>query len=207
MPWLLSEDAALKTKLSGITVPNGNADERVNVRFRVPETWAKFAFPQIIIEHGSITRSSERETRGHVLLPYAPEGHAGWDEQDDPSKSPYFLEDYPIPYEIEYQITTYCRFSQQDRMLTALLQSPSRIPARFGFLVIPQDGTIRRLDLTAGPQADTERDGDGARLFKQFYTLTVSTELLPSVVTAVDRVLSTGINLDVEYYDPVISVP
>jgi hypothetical protein len=207
--WLLNEDAAIKAKLSGLKVTDSsNPDRPVGVRYRLPDdTYAKMTFPMIIIEHGNIAKADDREHRGSGLLPYAPEGKRRWADYENPDKSPYWHATWPIPYNLDYQITTYSRHAMHDRVLTAMLAGSNRLPARGGFLEIPQDGTVRRMDLIGGPEPDEDRDADGKRLFKTVYTVRVSSELFPEEVEEVVRVIDGGVHLDVIYYDTSISVP
>jgi len=206
MTWLLNEDAGLKKKFAGLTVSDVNSPTRpVLVRFRLPENEFKdMTFPAVVIDHGGISKADDREHRGSALLPYAPEGQPKWADYENPAASPYWLNEWPIPYDLDYTITVYSRQALHSRALVAALAQPDRIPARFGYVEIPQDGTIRRLDLMGGPEPDEARDADGKRLFKNVYMVRVSSELLPSQVEAVTRVLEDGVQLDVEY-DPVLS--
>lgn len=200
MPWLLNEDAAIKAKLQGLTVTDVNAPTAgrpVAVRFRLPETeLADLTFPSIIIEHAGLYVDNEREHRGTgVRLPYAPEGFDLWATPEDPSTSPYLLDQFPIPYNIDYLVSLYSRKIAHQMTLRAALASFDRIPGRFGFLEIPQDGTIRRLDLLGGPDLQAYHDGDNKRIFRDAYRVRVSSELLQSQVYTVTKVLQTVINI------------
>lgn len=204
MPWLLNEDEALKKKLQGITVEDENSPTTgrpVVVRFRLPDSeLADVTFPMIVIDHAGLDRDPEREIRGQGLLPYAPEGKLPWAEYDDPSKSPYWFDEWPIPYNVDYNITVYSRKALHDRFLTAALAMPTRIPTRYGFLEIPQDHTVRRLDLLGGPEPDHTKDQDGKRIFRQLYNVRVSSELTLRQVTEIQKVLSVQIDLR-HYWD------
>jgi hypothetical protein len=158
MPWLINEDRAVKAKLQGLTVTDVNAPDgrAVAVRYRVPESeLAQQTFPLIVIEHAGIDKADEREHRGYVHLPYAPEGAEPWWNPDNPSydvtKSPYLVE-FPIPYDLRYRIIVFTRTSLARHGAAAALAQHDRIPARFGFLEIPEDGTVRRLDLARRPR-------------------------------------------------------
>jgi hypothetical protein len=80
-----------------------------------------------------------------------------------------------------------------------------RIPARFGFLTIPEDGTVRRLDLLGGPELVDTRDEDGKRLFRREYLISVSSELLASV--AAQYAQATSVALDFEYFSDHVIQP
>lgn len=197
MPWIFNEDLALKTKLSGLTVTDVNAPNGrpVAVRFRLPETeLADLTFPCLIIEHDSITKDSEREHRGFVQIPYAPEGLPMWPdslqpEGLDPAKSPYWS-DYPIPYNIDYTVTLMSRKAVHHITLVGALAGQNRMPARFGGLDIPEDGTVRRLDLIGGPELANLKDVEGKRLFTATYLIRVSTELVDFQIQTFEKVLA-----------------
>lgn len=172
MPWLENEDAALKKKLSGLTVVDAALSDPVSVavRFIVPEDeFSDVAYPLITITHASVERDPERESRGVVEIQAPPEGF-------DPSLGPYLAET-PVPYNIDYQIVLYTRLVQHRTELVRVLAGFDYLPERFGFLEIPQDSTVRRLDLLGGPQLNSGRDSNGKRLFTATWRVRVSTEL------------------------------
>jgi hypothetical protein len=115
----------------------------------------------------------------------------------DPADVPFYS-DFPIPYNIDYQITVYSRKALHDRVLVASLAANDRIPERFGFLEIPEDGTFRRLDLIGGPSPEVEKDRDGKRIFRSIYAVRVSSELLPGEVDQYYKVLTDPV-LALEY--------
>ncbi|MFH9606860.1 hypothetical protein [Streptomyces sp. NPDC017448] len=172
MPWLLNEDGALKAKLTGLTV-GASAVARpipVDVRFRVPEDeFEDVTYPLIMLTQISVERAPEREHRGFVHIETLPEGVAA-------QGVPLFAE-MPVPYEIDYQVQLFCRTVQHRTELVARLARFEFLPERFGFLTIPQDDTVRRLDLIGGPEMSAGRDSDGKRLFTATYRVRVSTEL------------------------------
>ena len=208
MPWLLNEDAALKAKLQGIVVtdtndPNGR---NVPVRYRLPETEiSDLTFPIIVISHNGWYLANEREHRGKMPLPYAPEGQQPWWDDSlgpahaefDPTDSPYNMF-IPLPYNFDYQIEVYCRFMHEHTIpIVSALAQYNRLNAKFGFLDIPQDGTKRTMQLLGGPDLETLKDENDKRLFKISYLVRVFSELVPAVVS---EVLATAINLDFTVY-------
>lgn len=172
MPWVLNEDSALKTKLSGLTITAAASDTPlpVGVRFTVPEDeYADFTYPLITLTHALIERDPERESRGYTALSALPEGV-------DPALGPYFAE-FPVPYNIDYQVILYTRFLEHRTPLVATLATLDYLPERFGYLQIPQDQTVRRLDLLGGPELNSGRDSNNKRLFTATYRVRISTEL------------------------------
>lgn len=186
MPWLANEDAAIKAKLLGLSVADTNTPEfgmPVDVRFGLPEQEiATMTFPLLVIERHDADRDPEREARGTISLQYAPEGYELWPEDES---SP-FITTNPIPYTITYQVTAYARKQWHLTELAAKLSVFERLPARFGFLVIPQDKTVRRLDLIGGPEFSQGRDEQGKRLWQLTYLLSVSSEVLSTVTEVID---------------------
>lgn len=195
MPWLLNEDRAIKAKLAGLTVQDVNAPASgrpVKVRFRLPEVeLADVDFPMVVIEHAGITKDEEREHRGTTRLGYTPEGL--------PPVDGGYRTEFPIPYNIDYQISVYSRKIQHHMALVATLAQHDRLPARFGYLEVPEDETIRRLDLVGGPELESSHDGDDKRLFRATYVVRVSSELTDIEAQQVFTVLSVVI--DVEDYN------
>lgn len=199
MPWLLNEDAAVKRKFEALSVTDENAPSGarpVTVRFRMPETeMGNVSYPMIYLDHAGISKADDREHRsGVTYLPYVPEGYdqAGvltrdpetgemipWDTTTDfdPTLSPFRTRDYPIPYNIDYTVTVEARYNSHITQIVGALAVIDRIPARFGYIEVPEDGTVRTLDLLGGPEIAAERDGDGKRIFRAVYSIRVVSEL------------------------------
>lgn len=172
MVWLLAEDAALKKKLTGLTVEGSALTEPipVDVRMSVPEDeYADFTYPLIMITQADVIRATERESSGFSQLKALPEGM-------DPTSGPYFAT-IPTPHDIDYQIVLYTRLNQHRTELVGRLAHFEYLPERFGFLDMQGDSTVRRLDLLGGPEMDSGRDKDQKRLFTATYRIRVSTEL------------------------------
>lgn len=193
MPFLQNEDAALKLKLQGLTVTDATSDpvnsRRVQVRFQDPEyELADATYPLVLLSHTGIERAEERESRGLVTMNYAPEGYEPWTPLADPNASPYTTET-PIPVNIRYAIQVFARKSQHLIQLTGALMGFYRLPPRFGFLQIPQDGTVRRLDILGGPEYRETKDESNKRIFIAMYEILVSSEIFWSDIEAMPTVL------------------
>lgn len=191
MPWLYNEDAALpqvpKFKLQGLTVSDANNPaRRVPVRYRLPEDeLATLTYPIIIIEHQGVNPDPSREHRGYIQLGYAPEGYAPWWPSYalsyDPTLSPLYSF-FPLPYNIDYSVTVYCRkMVEHLQPLLATLATENYLPYHFGYLNIPQDGTVRTMFLMQGPQIEYGKDQDDKRLFRAVYLIRVVTEIIPTI--------------------------
>jgi len=201
--WLFNEDLALKSKLQGIAVPTDvNAPPTgrpVKVRYRMPNTeLGELTFPHLIIEHMDILRDSSREHRGWIQLPYAPDGYEGWwgpdDDVMDPTLSPYYTE-FPIPMNIRYRITLLSRGARELSAIVGRLMQIDRLPPRFGYLEVPQDGTIRTMELLDGPDITYAKDGDDKSLHSASYIVSVATELLPQEIQQFTRVTDLHLTL------------
>ena len=191
--FIFNEDRAMEKKLEGLVVPAVNSPD---TGLPVSTLWFNndielnnLTYPAVVICNKGITKDPERESRGWVQLPYTPEGFKPWDNYTDVTESPYWAQ-APIPYNIDYQIEVLARTNVHATYLRAILAGPDYLPARFGYLEIPEDGTVRRLDLNAGPTEVDTRDSDGKRLFHAAYAVRVSTELLPQQIEAYYKVQS-----------------
>jgi hypothetical protein len=177
MPLVLNEDKALKANLSGITVSDsGNPNRPVGVWFGHPELEIRQqSYPYITIELIGISEDIERAHRGTIELNYFPEGA---------DTSHQYITDYPIPVNLDYQITTWARQPRHDRQLLSSLIQGQRIPLRFGTLVIPEDMTVRRMDFLGSTKRD-RIDENGKRLFSTVFNVRVSAEVLPAVLNQI----------------------
>ena len=122
-----------------------------------------------------------------------------WDVSTDfdPSLSPFRSDDYPIPYNLDYAVTVYTRKQTHIQQLVNSLAVIDRLPFRFGYLEIPQDGTVRTLEVINSVAIDTFRDSDGKRSFRADYAVRVATELTPYAVTQLANTYVTEIDISV----------
>lgn len=193
MPFILNEDKALKQRLAGITVSDsGNPTRPVGVWFGQPDVEIRQqSYPYITIDLVGINEGVERAHRGYVEFNYTPEGA-------DPTKK--YESWYPIPVDLQYQVTTYARQPRHDRQIINELFKSDRLPLRFGLLLIPEDSTVRRLDVLGFIKRDTtEQD---KRLFSNVFNVQISSELLQEDLDQVYQVLEApNITLNEQYTD------
>jgi hypothetical protein len=189
------------------TSPTGGRP--VGVRFRLPENEVtELSYPVIIIEHSGIFPAPEREHRGYIQLPYAPEGYAPWWSSSainyDPSLSPYYSY-FPVPYNFDYVVTLYSRLSHFHMIpLVEQIAGEDRLPYHMGYINIPQDQTKRTMQLLAGPEFGYEKDQDGKRRYFVTWKVRVFSELVPGVAAiGVDLFRINTIHLDLSVYDSV----
>lgn len=101
--------------------------------------------------------------------------------------------DYPVPVNIDYQVTTYARQPRHDREILSQLMF-SRLPFRFGILET-DDNTVRRLDILDVSKRDVTEAGK--RLFVNAFTVRISSEIAQSTLRKlykVQTVIGTGAN-------------
>lgn len=189
MPFIFNEDKALKAMLAGITVSDAKNNSRpVGVWFGQPDLEIREqSYPYMTIDLVDVNEAIERSHRGVIDLNYTPEGL-------NPDVT--YTVDFPIPMDLYYQITTYSRNPHHDRQLiSALMQD--KLPLRFNFLTVPEDGTSRRVDFLGFSKRDTVESDK--RLFVNTFSVRVSSEIiygLPKDIPAVDEVITTYTIID-----------
>jgi hypothetical protein len=173
MTFMLSEDAALKTRLQGMTVSDqksvtDNLPRPVGVWFGYPDQEVRAqSYPYVTIEMIDIQRDTQREMRGTTDAPYlVPEGVTIPEGQS-------FITDLPIPVSIDYQVTTYARHPLHDRQIVAQLLH-QKLPFRFGYLEM-DDNTVRRMDVMDVSKRDVVEQGK--RLYQNVVTVRISSEI------------------------------
>lgn len=199
----LDEDDALKTKLLRGTGPNSApgffvtnyADGKqipINVFFRSPDTEVvSRTFPHFAIDLIDIEPDHERMHRAAgFIVPYPTETAT--------PASGYFdiASDFPMPFMLIYQISAISRDPTHDRQLGQLLYM--MFPYQFGQLNMTNfDGTVRRADLRSTERRDLAADATNKRIYRQIFTVAVSSEFYLNVLQQIQQVLS--VETDVEY--------
>ena len=102
----------------------------------------------------------------------------------NPEDNDWYI-DFPIPVNIDYQITVYSRQPRHDRQIMAQLLF-NKIPLRFAVLET-DDNTVRRLDVLDISKRDITEAGK--RLFVNAITVRVSSEIAPVLFNKVYKVL------------------
>lgn len=203
MTFLLSEDKALRDLLVGMVVTDqksdatGTATRPVKVYFGQPDQELRDqTYPYITIDMIDLSEDTMRAMRGKAKPSYYqnPEIMAGTDGQTSYDSDVHNWEiDYPIPVNIDYQVTTYCRQPRHDRELLAQLLY-TKIPMRFAVLEVDNNdaqGTIRRLDVLDVSKRDVTEQGK--RLFVNAFTLRVSSEIAPSTFREMYKALQVTV--------------
>jgi hypothetical protein len=187
--WVLDEDDALKAKLSGFTVKNPAdgtpLDVAVYFRFPDPEERTR-TFPHIAIDLVDIQFARERAHRAFQFpLNYNLEENAA------PPGFQLVADDFPLPWDLIYQLGVYSRQPRHDRQL--LLMMYQMFPEQFGSLDMSTiDGTIRRADLLEVVRRDTV-DAAGKRLYRFIVTVSISSEFFLNQIQTVQQ--ATGFKI------------
>jgi hypothetical protein len=173
-PLFLEEDNMLKELLKGIVVNDQRADNEqigrlVQVWFGQPDVELRDqTYPYITIDLIDILEDRARSHRGKVDKTTAP--------YLQPANFPVnknWQIDYPIPVNLDYQVTTYARHPRHDRaILSELLYS--RLKFRFATL-LGNDDTYRRLDVLDVSKRDIVEQAK--RLFINAITVRISSEI------------------------------
>lgn len=192
MSFLLAEDEAVKALLTPLYVTDDKMNPRpVKSWFGQPDLELREqSYPYITIDLIDITEATERTMRGYIHLDYVPDGEA--DPEDGFGYNTY----YPIPYNLDYQITSYARHPRHDReIIRELLQN--RFGSRMHSLYVPVDGTTRSMFLMQQVKRDTTEQNK--RLFRNAFTVRVFSELLPAEIDKAKQVIAVtnSINLSI----------
>jgi len=209
MTFLLDEDEALKELLKGMTVTDQKArssqttTRKVGVWFGQPDQEVTDqAYPYITIDMIDIAEDTMRAHRGSIKPLYvedpelmiqgvqAAQGVQAVQQVNYNTELHNWEIDWPVPVNIDYQITTYARQPRHDReLLSQLLYT--RLPFRFGVLNTgpnTQYGTVRRLDVLDVSKRDVTEQGK--RLFVNAITVRISSEIIQSQLNKVYQVQS-----------------
>ena len=204
MTFLLAEDDALKKLLKDMTVTDqkGGGTRKVGVWFGQPDQEiTDQKYPYIVIDMIDIAEDTARAMRGMVKPVYLDDPTNMVPATEEDPAIPYDSETnnweihWPIPVNIDYQITTYSRQPRHDREILAQILY-TRIPMRFAILE-PDDGnaagigTVRRLDLLDIAKRDVTEQGK--RLFVNAFTVRVSSEIAETTYNQVYKALQVNV--------------
>ena len=183
MSFILSEDAAMKNYLQGMTVADEKAAVRpVKVWFGYPDVEIRTqSYPYVVIELVDIVPATERQISG-VIYDNDRQGTIA------PVSGVVYGYQIPLPYDLVYQITTYSRHPRHDRAI--LFQMQQKFPSQYGSLLVPNDLNTESANRHMFLDGFIKRDQieDGKRLFRGVYTVRVVSEMTP---TTAGNALST----------------
>lgn len=190
--FLFAEDKALLERVSNLAVvDSANPERRVKSYYVYPDTELEKAYPFVTVDLIDISPAHEREaseqTYYYVESPSESMIRSSTDLQYYPdSLTKEQLSAIPgmsatekfVPVDLMYQVTTWCRNPIHDRQLTGLILRRV-FPFRRGFIEVPEDGTIRRLDLLDWRKADILDQETGYRkaIHRKVYTVSINAEI------------------------------
>jgi hypothetical protein len=192
MTFLLSEDEALRNLLKDMVVTDQKSvtasgpQRKVGVWFGQPDQEIRNqSYPYVTIDMIDISEDFQRAMRGRAKPIYFEDPSVIGDSTTyDPDNHSWDIS-YPIPVNIDYQITAYSRQPRHDREILAQLLY-TKIPLRFAVLET-DDNTVRRLDVLDVSKRDVTEQGK--RLFVNAITVRVSSEISPESYTKAYKVL------------------
>lgn len=200
MNFLLDEDEALRNLLKDMVVTDQKAasspetTRKVGVWFGQPDQEIRSqSYPYITIDMIDIAEDFSRAHRGKVKPPYMQNPTTiGEDTEYDPDLHDWDIH-FPIPVNIDYQITTYSRQPRHDRQILAQLLY-TKIPMRFATLETGPNtvyGTTRRLDVLDISKRDITESAK--RLFVNAITVRVSSEIAPETFNKMYKALQVTV--------------
>lgn len=200
MSFILDEDKAIRDLLIGMVVTDqrSNTEEgptrQVGVWFGQPDQELRDQkYPYITIDLVDVAEDFSRAMRGKVKPTYLPNPTTiGTNTPYDSDEHSWEI-DFPIPVNLDYQITTYARQPRHDRQILAQLMY-TRIPLRFAVLNTGDNtaqNTTRRLDVLDIAKRDVSENGK--RLFVNAITVRVSSEIAQSTYTKLYKALEINL--------------
>lgn len=178
---------------SGGTATPGTT-RKVGVWFGQPDQEIRAqSYPYITIDMIDISEDFSRAMRGRVKPAYLTNPsvigtNTAWDTDEH-----NWDINYPIPVNIDYQITSFSRQPRHDRQILAQLLY-SKIPLRFAVLNTGPNtvfGTTRRLDVLDISKRDITEQGK--RLFVNAITVRVSSEIAAETFNQMYKVLQLNV--------------
>ena len=156
----------------------------IPVFFRFPdaEIVGNRSFPHIAIDLTEINFDPTRAQRGFGYV-------FNYDtEQATPlsgfSQSAY---DYPLPFNLIYQLACYSEDPRHDRQMASMLYQ--LFPEGYGFLDMSNfDGTIRRADFVSAVRRDIVDGASTKRRYRNIITISVSSEFLLGPIVELQHV-------------------
>lgn len=213
MTFIISEDEALRNLLKGMTVSdNQNSNRPVGVWFGQPDMETREqAYPYVTIDLIDVSEANERVMVAEGVSPWY------YDPQMTvPPENDVWTMPYPVPINLDYQVTSYARDPRHDRQIIGQIVG-NRLPFRFGSLTVEEysevDGetttkhcTVRRLDMLGVAKRDTVESGK--RMFMNMYTVRVSSEVpVPMLARYYSRVTQVEITSKPTVYPHTLTDP
>lgn len=193
MTFLLAEDEALKTFTQGMTVVDQkNASRQVKVWFGFPDVEIRDQdFPFVTIDLIDILPTQDRQHQGTLV----DNDYMG---TIAPVTGLDYSYDYPIAYDLVYQLSTFSRHPRHDRAI--IYQMLNKFPSKYGKLPVPNalgtETSYRSMFLDGFTKRDAVQGETGnRRTLRNVFTVRVISEMTPQqVLTATKQVETVNIN-------------
>jgi len=205
-PFIIAEDLALKTHVTGLTVSDEkNAARVVKVWFGYPDVEVRSQdFPFITIDLVDVVPANDRQHQGTIT----DNDYLG---TIAPVNKKTFTYEMPVAYDLVYQVTTYARHPRHDRAI--MFQLANKFPSKYGKLAVPNflgtETGYRSMFLDGFVKRDAV-DGEtgNRRTLRNVYMVRVISEMTPtqaaSAVWQVDTVLINTTTTNIPSgYEPV----
>ena len=192
-PFIVAEDLALKTLLSGITVKDDkNQNRTVKVWFGYPDVEIRTQdFPFLTIDLIDIIPGNPRQTYGYLT-------DTDYRGTITPVPGQVYTYITPVAYDLVYQVTSYARHPRHDRAI--MFQLFNKFPSKYGHLIVPnQLGTetsSRSMFLDGFVKRDAvDSETGNRRLLRNVLSIRVLSEMTPDVAAeAIKQVEYVNIN-------------
>jgi len=215
-PFIIAEDEAIKAYLQGMVVADeksaANNGPTETIKTRPVKVWFGYPdveiraqeFPFVTIDLIDIVPANDRQVQGKL--------HDGDYRGTIPAVPGQIYEyDYPLAYDLIYQLTPYSRHPRHDRAI--LFQMWNKFPSKYGVLPVSNElGTQyskRSMFVDGYAKRDTFEDAESGnrRLLRNVFTLRVVSEMTPATAaTAFAAITSVTINLPVNNQTSIPSV-
>ena len=204
MTFILAEDTALKSLLQGISVVDEKSISRpVKVWFGFPDIEVRAQdYPYMTLELLDVSPSNERQMSGYLY----DNDHRG---TLSPQTDINYEYEYPVAYDLIYQVTSYARHPRHDRAIIYQFLN-EKVPHKFGKIAVPNElGTetsYRHIFLDGFIKRDLIEEG--RRLLRNVFTVRVVSEMTPAqAAIAIGTVEEVNINIETSHipsgYEPV----
>jgi len=188
---ILAESSALKAKLSGLHVPRPEGgSRRVRTYFRFPDEQTERIYPFITIEFMTLQFASDRAHSAQMMKVFNwPSEYATFAEYADAHNLSAWTGRIGSseavmwhPYNMIFQIATHARDPLDALYLDGQLVGTYYIPDRWGYLDIPEDGSVRwldRLEMRTANYIEGNPQGMNQTVFRTVYTVSISAYVMP----------------------------
>ena len=192
-PFIVAEDLALKTLLSGITVSDDkNQTRAVKVWFGFPDVEVRTQdFPYITIDLIDILPAEYRQTYGYLK-------DSDYRGTITAVSGQSYSYQTPVAYDLMYQVSSFTRHPRHDRSI--MFQLLNKFPSKYGYLTVPNalgtESSNRSMFLDGFVKRDTVTSETGnRRLLRNALSIRIISEMTPSqALTATKQVQTTKIN-------------